>query len=103
MGLLKDIYGKIMIDESEARSDIESINSACELIENARRLFNADENIDRTRMEGEAASLLVGHLERIHRSLGREIDSCRKTADFIKSVVEKYIETDRVLSQQAKG
>jgi hypothetical protein len=103
MGMLKDLYGRIMIDENEARADIENIRSACEFIENARKLLNPDGNINRTLMEGDAASLFVRHLERIHRALGREIESCGHTADFIKRVIDKYIETDRALSQQMKG
>jgi hypothetical protein len=100
MGLVKDIYGTIMFDEDEVRSDIEEIKSACELLNKARKLLTC---VDKGRFEGEARSLLDGHVGRINKSLAGEIDACDKTSKLIKSVLDKYIKTDRDLDKLMRG
>jgi hypothetical protein len=94
--------GSIVIDEREARADIENIRRAHAKLEEAMKLIDPAK-LDDSRMAGKAGDALGDQRRRIYKNLANLSLNCEKSNQLIEQTVTKYQRIDRELAKIAKG
>jgi uncharacterized protein YukE len=101
MSILDDVrneLGRITISKSELESDIKTIHSAYEQIENVRAQLKPEFlNEYQGKFEGEARNTLFGCLQKIYGSLEREAEVCSKTEKNMRNTLETFKRTESEL------
>ena len=86
---------KIHIDEAALREDIKYINSAKELLEEAKKLIPDSGALDSTRMLGEGYQALCELLDMLKQeNLSKIIPACGDLALYIDEVIKRYQAAD---------
>jgi hypothetical protein len=102
MSVYKDASGKITIDEGEAKSDVNKINSARSKLAQARDILNPDK-IGNLVIGGATREALDLQLAKVCKDLSSLETSCEDVGNFINSAVAKYQRIDRDLRNSMKG
>lgn len=102
MAGLKGYDGNIVIEESEAKADIDNIKQAVTKLQKARELLNPAK-IDDACMAGTMRAALDSQLNKLCADLKKFEESCGSTNGYIKKTVEKYQRIDREVAEKMRG
>lgn len=101
MSIIDDVKnepGGITINKDELESDIKTIHSAYEQIENVRAQVKPELLEEyQGKFEGEARNTLFLRLQKIFESLEREAESCKKVEKNMRNTLETFKQTESEL------